>query len=191
MKVRQSLVYRDAQGYSWFPLIMSLKSEIKNWFTHIQNRLPIADKVEAFAKSQLAKRGLAEDKLAYYGHSQGGIVALETGLSGDKPVAAIVSFASSVVPLTKAKSKSKVFLQMGEHDNLFNIKLPQLPEQGFLKRTFGGAVQRISLNHSSSVQRLKDQNVPLTEKVYPHAGHMQDQGIWKDGVDFIAKAFKP
>lgn len=190
IKIRKSLAYPDPKGYSWFPLGMSIKSEARTWFNHIFKRLTIAEKVEAFAKGQLAKRSLTEDKLAYYGHSMGGIVALQAGLSGDKPVAAIVSLGGSVVPLTKVKNKSKVFLQMGEKDDVFNTPPVPVPEKGFLKQIFARAAENLSLRHARSMDRLKDK-VPLTEKIYPNQGHPHNDAMWKDGVEFIAKAFRP
>ena len=192
IKIRQSNTFREPKGYSWFPFTMSIKSEVKTWFNHIFKRLTIAEKVEAFTKSQLEKRGLAEDKMAYYGHSMGGIVALQAGLSGDKPVAAIVSDGGAVMPVTKVKNNSKVFLQMGQFDELFNKPTPsQPPQKGFLQQIFTRSAENIglALNHDRSVQRLKSQNVPLTEKVYPQQRHMQYYTSWKDGVEFIAKAF--
>jgi predicted esterase len=187
IKIRKSTAYPDPHGYSWFPLIMSLKSETKMWLTHIFNRLPIAEKVENFAKKQLTKRGLTEDNLAYYGHSMGGIVALQAGLTGKKPVAAIVSLAGSVMPFTQVKNNSKVFLQMGEKDDLFNAPPMPMPEKGFLKQAFVRAAEFICLGHHRSVERLKGK-VPLTEKVYPNLTHENNVTMWEDGVDFIAKA---
>lgn len=190
IKIRKSNSFPDPKGYSWFPLAMSVKSEVKHWLSHIFKRMAIAGKVESFAKGQLEKRGLTENKLAYYGHSMGGIVALQAGLSGDKPVAAIVSLGGSVVPLTKVKNNSKVFLQMGEKDEIFNQPPVPVPEKGFLQRIFAQASENMSLRHERSIGRLKDK-VPLTEKMYPGQGHTHNDAMWKDGVEFIARAFKP
>jgi predicted esterase len=184
IKVIKSPRFEKPEGYSWFPFGGSILSQIETWFTHLFKRMTIADQIEEFTKDQLAKRGLTEDNLAYYGYSMGGIVALQTGLSGEKPVAAIVSRGGAFVPFSRVKNKSEVFLQMGENDEKFNTPAP-LPEKGFLKRIFAEVV---SLRHERSVQRLKGHHVPVTEKVYPQQGHEQNLSAWKEAVDFMAKA---
>jgi len=188
IKVIKSPRFPNPKGYMWFPFGGSILSQVETWFTHLFKRLTIAEQVEAFTQGQLAKRGLTEDNLAYYGYSMGGIVALQTGLTGKKPVAAIVSRSSAVVPFTRVKSKSKVFLQMGELDDGFNRPMPPLPQKGFLKQVFTAVANRLSLRHVNSVQRLQWQNVPVTEKVYPKQIHEQTYDAWKDAVDFMAKA---
>jgi len=188
IKTQKSPFVADGKGYSWFPLGGEIATQIKTWIAHITKRLTIAEQMEAFAHAHLVKRGLTEDKLAYYGHSMGGIVALQAGLSGDKPVAAIVSSSGSVIPMTKVKNKSKVFLQMGGQDEVFNAPMPPMPPKGFLKRIFAKAVARLSLGHARSIERLHEQGVPLTEKVYPKQGHLQSYKAWTDGVEFMAKA---
>jgi predicted esterase len=188
IKVIKSPRFPNPKGYMWFPFGGSILSQVETWLTHIFKRLTIAEQVEAFTKNQLEKRGLKEENLAYYGYSMGGIVALQTGLTGDKPVAAIVSRSSVVVPFTKVKSKSKVFLQMGELDDGFNKPATPLPKKGFLKQVFTAVANRLSLSHVNSVKRLQEQNVPVTEKVYPKQVHEQTYEAWKDAVDFMAKA---
>ena len=187
LHVEKSSLYPDPKGYTWFPYGGSIVKQVKPWLAHIFKRLPVAGQVEAFARAQLVQRGLTENSLAYYGHSMGGIVALQAGLTGKKEVAAIVTCSGSVVPFTKIRNHSKVFLQMGEKDELFNQPPKPLPPKGFLKQIFTRAANHFGLRHELSLQRLKDK-VPLTEKIYPGMGHVQTYQTWVDGVDFIAKA---
>jgi len=170
-------------GYSWFHL-KGLKETV---LSHIFNRLSIVERVEKFTRNELQKRGLKEDNLVYYGTSLGSILALQVGLSGDKPVAAVVSRSGAVLPFTKINSKPKVFLQMGEEDKLFFGSL--LPDSS-LKRAFSRVAKIFSLKHNRSVARLKKQGVPLTEKTYPKQGHTLDKAAWDDSVEFIVKALK-
>ncbi len=188
IEIKSTSVPSDEKGYSWVPFGGPLKPQVQAWLSHVFNRMPVAEQVEAFASAQLTKRGLTEENLAYFGHSMGAIVALQAGLSGDKPVAAIVSRGGTVLPFTKAVSKPKVFLQMGELDELFNGAPPPPTEKGFLRRAFSLAGNHFSLRHERSVERLQKQQVPLTEKVYPKQGHGHDYTAWNEGVDFIAKA---
>jgi len=184
IKVIKSPRFPNPVGYNWFSFGGSILSQIETWVTHIFKRLTIAEQIEAFTQAQLAKRGLTETNLAYYGYSMGGIVALQTGLSGEKPVAAIVSRGGTFLPFSRVKNNSKVFLQMGENDEKFNTPAP-LPQKGFLKQVFAEVV---SLRHVSSVRRLQAHKVSVTEKVYPKQGHEQNYSAWKEAVDFMAKA---
>ncbi len=191
IKIKKSYIPNVTRGYSWFHLFDgSVAAKAKTWLSHVFNRLSVAEKVEAFAHAELTKRGLTEDNLAYMGTSMGGIVALQAGLTGEKPVAAIVSRGGAILPLTKIKTPSKVFLQVGELDELFNNP-PLKPGEGFLKRAFSLATGKLTLKHKQSAEFLKKNNVPLTEKIYPKQGHALNNLAWDDGIDFIAKALPP
>jgi phospholipase/carboxylesterase len=193
LKITKSLIPGVTRGYGWVPLLeasISIQMQVKTWLTHVFNRLTVAEKVEAFARAELTKRGLTEDNLAYIGTSMGAIVALQAGLSGTTSAAAIVSRGGAVLPFTSIKSKPRIFLQIGEVDELFNRPLPP-PGKGFLRRAFTQAARKLSLRHDRSVARLKRKRVPLTEKVYPKLGHMLDHTAWNDGVEFIAKSLPP
>lgn len=189
-KVKHALLFKIQDGYSWLPDGGPVKLQAQAVLSHVFNRLTIAEKVEAFARAQLKKRGLTEENMAYSGQSMGAIVALQAGLSGDKPVAAIVSHAGVILPFTKAKSKPAIFLQMGEVDELFNRFPASKPKKGFLKRVFSHSGQHIGWQHESSKHRLKKLKVPFTEKIYPKMNHDLGLEEWKDGIEFMAKALK-
>jgi len=188
MPVEKSSIYPEPKGYTWFPYGGSVVKQVKAWVAHIFNKLPVANQVEAFAHAQLAQRGLNESNLAYYGHSMGGIMALEAGLTGKHEVAAIVTCSSVVPPFTHIHNHSKVFLQMGEVDPLFNQPRKPLPEKGFLKKAFTFAMNNFGLRHELTKLTLEKAHVPFTEKIYPGMGHVQTYETWVDGVNFIAKA---
>jgi predicted esterase len=187
LEIRHAQIPEGQKGYTWFPLGGAIMPQVKMVLSQVFNRLAIAKKVEAFAHAELAKRGLTEGNLAYIGNSMGAIVALEAGLSGKNPVAAIVARGGTVLPFTRIKNKSGVFLQVGELDKMFNTP-PGSQKKKFLKRAVARATRRLSLKHARAVQRLQNKEVPLSEKIYPGQGHMLDQTAWKDGVEFIAKA---
>jgi len=175
------------EGYTWFPYGGKVMPQVKTWLAHIFNRLPVAGKVEAFARAQLEKRGLDNSALAFAGHSMGAIVALETGLSAKKAIAAVASLGGTVAPFTKVKSKPDVFLQMGGWDDVFNEDAPRLPK-AMLKRAFVKAADKLSLRHGRAVERLQKKGVPFTEKIYEGQGHMLDRDAFADTADFIAAA---
>ncbi len=177
------------KGYTWFPYEGPLTPQAKAWLTHIFNRLTIADKVEAFASDELQKRGLKEDKLAYFGISMGAIVALQVALSGKNEVAAVVSSGGTVPPFTKIRRKPKIFLQMGEFDDIFNV--PPRKGKGKLSKAFARAAEELSIRHERSVKRLKKKGVPVTEKTYPGEGHILPVAAYKDGIDFLVSALTP
>jgi len=179
MRILSFLNDNAGKGYSWLHLGETL-------FSQTFNRLSIATKIERFALAQLEKRGLTEDQLAYFGTSMGGIVALQAGLTGKTTPAAIVSRSGAVLPFTRVKSRPQVFLQVGENDPLF-FK-PPMPK-GFLGKIFSRVAGKLSLTLPHSVQRLQNQHVPVTAKIYPGQGHTLNQDAWNDSVDFIAKAF--
>ena len=168
------------RGYSWLHFGQSVRS-------HLFNRLSIARKVEKFARAELKKRGLTEDNLAYFGTSMGGMVVLQAALSGNnKPPAAVVSRSGAVLPFTKVRSKTDVFLQIGEEDKLF---YGSPAPKGFLERIFSSVAGKFSLRHGRSVERLKKQGVSLTQKIYAKQGHTLNLEAWNDSMEFIAKAF--
>ncbi|MBI1215397.1 MAG: hypothetical protein GC185_06235 [Alphaproteobacteria bacterium] len=176
------------KGYSWFPYGGPVMPQVKTWLSHVFNRVPVVKKVENFAHARLEELGLKEDRLAYVGNSMGAIVALQAGLSPRKPVAAVVSRGGTVPPFTKARNKStKVLLQMGEWDEIFNDGPPARAKKP-LKRIFNNLADRFSLRHERSVERLKKKRVPMEDKIYEGQGHMLDAAALADGADFIGKA---
>lgn len=53
--------------------------------------------INAFIDKELAKRNLSDDKLAFVGFSQGGMVSLHTALRRPKPCAAVLSFSGALL----------------------------------------------------------------------------------------------
>lgn len=180
---------KGQEGYTWFPYGGKVLPQVKTWLMHIFNRLPVAGKVEAFAKAQLEKRGLGSGDLAFAGHSMGAIVALEAGLSSRKAVAAVASLGGTVPPFTKVKSRPEVFLQMGQWDDVFNEPAPRLPK-GTLKRAFTKAADKLSLRHGRATERLQKKGIAFTGKIYEGQGHMLDEAAWADSASFIAEALQ-
>ncbi len=146
------------KGYTWFPYDGALAPQVKTWLKHIFNRLTIADKVEAFAKAELDKRGLKEENLAYFGISMGAIVALQATLSGKSEVAAVVSSGGTVPPFTTVKTKPKIFLQMGEFDDLFHV--PPHKNKGLLSKSFARVADKFGIQHEHAVKRLQKRAFP-------------------------------
>jgi len=178
------------EGFTWFPYGGKVMPQVKTWLAHIFNRLPVAGKVEAFAKAQLEKRGLDASDLAFAGHSMGAIVAIETGLTSKNTVAAIASLGGTVAPFSAVKRRPPVFLQMGEWDDIFGADAPRLPKKSPLKSAFIKAADKMSLRHGRALERLAKKGVPVTEKLYPMQGHMLDADAFKDSANFIAKALE-
>ncbi len=177
------------KGYTWFPYGGALAPQVKTWLTHIFNRLTIADKVEAFAKAELDKRGLQEENLAYFGISMGAIVALQATLSGKSEVAAVVSAGGTVPPFTTIRKKPKIFLQMGEFDDLFHV--PPRKSKGMLSKAFARVADKFGVQHEHAVKRLQKKGVSVTDKVYAGQGHVLSGTARSDAIEFIVKALKP
>ncbi len=178
------------RGFSWFPFGGPILPQVKQWISHIFNRLSIAGKVEKFAHAQLEKLGLAEKDLAYVGNSMGSIVALQAAITAKRAPAAVAVRGGTVPPFTKVRQKSvEVFLQMGEWDEIFNPGAPTR-EKKMLKRAFNSIADKFSLRHERSIERLESKNLKPASKLYPMQGHMLDEEAMKDSAEFIAAALK-
>ena len=178
------------KGYAWFPFGGPVLPQAKTLLSHVFNRVAVVKQVQDFARKHLEELGLTEKNLAYVGVSMGSIIGLQAGLSSRKPVAAIVARGGAVPPMTRVRNKSaEVFLQMGDWDDLFNPGAPAR-EKNFLKRIFNAVMDKFSLRHEKSVERLKAKKVATTDKFYPMQGHILDFDAWQDSADFAVKALK-
>lgn len=110
-----------------------------------------------FIDKQLKKYGLTDKDLVLMGYSQGGMMALYTGLSRNKPCAGIISHSGFYMGdqggLFPARSRPPVMTLMGADDALFNNPESRFPQ------------------HDASVKKLRKQGVEVTNVMVPRLGH--------------------
>jgi phospholipase/carboxylesterase len=115
-------------GYQWFSARdLSPPAVIAG----VQTAAPFLDD---FIDSQLAEAGLAEDKLALVGFSQGTMMSLYVGLRRDRPVAGIVGYSGRLIDAEdlpgEIKSRPPVRLFHGDQDPLIPVAAMAEAEAG-------------------------------------------------------------
>ncbi len=132
-----------------------------------QTAAPILD---AFIDQQLAAAGLADDKMALIGFSQGTMMALHVGLRRANPMAGILGYSGMLVApellAESIKSRPPVFLVHGDADEV--VPVESMPEAVAGLDTVGVAVE----SHSC-----------------PGLGHGVDDDGVSQGMEFIAAIF--
>lgn len=116
----------------------------------------ITPRIDRFLDDELARTGLTPDKLAVVGFSQGGIVALQSGLRRRPPIGALVGL-STILPNAQAlpgeiTSKPPVLLVHGDQDQV-------------LPATYA----------EQSAQALSGLGVPVEKHILRGRGHEIDQ----------------
>ena len=151
-------------GYQWFSLQdMSPAARLAGTQT-------AAPMVDAFIDAQLAATGLADDKLALIGFSQGTMMSLYVAFRRANPMAGIIGFSGMLVGpelLADAiKSKPPVLLVHGDADDV--VPVEALPE---------------------AVEGLEAAGVTVRHHTCPGLGHgLDDDGI-RLGMAFLTDIF--
>jgi len=101
-------------GFQWFPIARLDPEEMHKGVESAASGL------EAFVKAELARNGLAPDRLAFVGFSQGTMMSLHVGLRGSIRPAAIVGFSGLLtgVPPRPEGNVPAVLLAHGAADPL-------------------------------------------------------------------------
>ena len=151
-------------GYQWFSLQdMSPAARLAG----TETAAPVLD---AYIDQQLAETGLAEDKLALIGFSQGTMMALHVGLRRAAPMAGIIGYSGMLVGeelLAGAiRSRPPVLLVHGEADDV--VPVDALP---------------------MAVTGLEAAGISVYHHTCPGLGHgLDDTGI-RLGMEFLAEVF--
>jgi phospholipase/carboxylesterase len=149
--------YRIDDGYSWFPPADPNHHSSEQ---ELQARAATGGgpALDAFIDAELARNGLAPERLVLVGFSQGASTALNTGLRRRVPPAAIVAFSgANVAPagLTRRDHWPPVLLIQGDQD----------------PRVTPAAQQQ-------ALRLLKDLGAPVSAHLLPGLGHeIDDRGI--------------
>jgi len=111
-------------GYQWFSIDSFSKEE------RIEGTYKAAPFLDTFIDHSLKEYGVAADKLALVGFSQGTMMALHVGLRRQAQVAGILGFSGALASpgtlVTEMKSKPPIYLIHGAMDNV--IPFPALFE---------------------------------------------------------------
>ena len=106
-------------GYQWFSL---QERTAANILAGIQTAQPI---LNAFIDRQLAAHGLADDRLALVGFSQGTMMALYTAPQRSRACAAVVGYSGALFAaseLDQAPSKPPILLVHGDADEVVPVQ---------------------------------------------------------------------
>lgn len=151
----------------------------RQWFS-LQDRTPAmmlagvkaaAPILDAFIDAELKRRGLADDRLAFVGFSQGTMMALYVALRRPRACAGVVGYSGALIgadalPL-EAKSKPPVLLVHGEAD-------PIVPFQAMAAAAAG----------------LKAAGIPVETLARPGLPHsIDDEGLRRGGA-FLAQRLR-
>jgi phospholipase/carboxylesterase len=111
-------------GHQWFSL------QDDSPAARLAGAQSVAPTLDAFLDQQLAATGLADDKLALVGFSQGTMMALHVGLRRANPMAGILGYSGMLVApellAETIKSRPPVYLVHGDADEV--VPVESLPE---------------------------------------------------------------
>jgi len=121
-----------------------------------------AEKINQLIDEEI-KRGIASHNILLAGFSQGGAIALHTGLRYPKPLAGIMAL-STYLPLdttisTEASEANKglqIFYAHGSRDNVIPIALAEMSEQYLEKLHYKIDWHRYPMEHSVIPQEIDD-----------------------------------
>ncbi|MDE1153217.1 MAG: dienelactone hydrolase family protein [Micavibrio sp.] len=177
--------------YSWYKTSKKAGDGLELALSHLFNRVPVVDDLNAFADAQLEKRGLKDDGLVLYGFSLGGAMVVQMATHRDEKCAAVVAHSSPVFPIIKPKSKPDTMLLMGDGDDYFYTTPRKIEKpQTRFKKVFDRAVSGISVHFNSSVRRLKRAGLPTTGVLVKNLGHNINAESFDTSVNFLAERLK-
>ncbi len=134
---------------------------------------------------ELAKRGLTDKDLAFFGFSMGGGFSLYASQARDKECAAVVCHSGTYPGLYTPKSKPRTLMITGEDDEIFPAH----------RITLGGArgfmFDQISLDFHKAAGRLEKRGIPLTRKIVPNLKHRINKQSSDESIAFLKKALQP
>ena len=153
-------------GYQWFSL-QEFTEEAR-----LAGARRAAPSLDAFIDAELAKDGLADDRLALIGFSQGAMMALHVGLRRPRPAAAIVGYSGLLVGREELEgemtARPPILLTHGTED-------PVLPFACLAQAEAG----------------LKSLGLTVEAHARPGLPHGIDAECIRLGEDFLARAFGP
>ncbi len=153
---------QSPMGRQWFPLAATDPSRLRDGVLHA------APAIDAFLDAELARLGLADDKLALVGFSQGTMMVLHVGARRAHRIAGIVGY-SGLLPgpeylKAEARSMPPVLLVHGDQD-------PLIPAMATM------AAQRV----------LGEAGFPVEWHIRPGLQHGIDQEGLELGADFLRR----
>ena len=151
-------------GYQWFGM-RDLGPE-----TRREGVLAAAPILDSFIDSVLEEHGLAEDRLALIGFSQGAMMSLHVGLRRERALAGIIGYSGMLVGedalAAEIRSRPPVLLTHGDAD-------PILPVQAL----------------PAAVAGLEAAGVAVESHVRPGLGHGIDEECIRLGREFLGRIF--
>ncbi|WP_020187305.1 dienelactone hydrolase family protein [Methylopila sp. 73B] len=161
-----SLLPGSPMGRQWFPLTFRDPDERRRGVVAARPDL------DAFLDAELARTGVAPDRLALVGFSQGTMMALHVGLRRRVPPAAILGYSGMLVSpevlKDEATGKPPILLIHGDRDEV-------IPIDALFAATDGlGAAE-----------------IPCEWHLSPGLGHGIDGEGLRQGAAFLASAFAP
>jgi phospholipase/carboxylesterase len=120
----------------------------------------VAPMIDAFIDHALERRGLAPDKLALVGFSQGTMAALYVGLRRERAPAGILGYSGHLVAgaalAEDARSKPEILLVHGEMDEILPVAASRYAEKMLKKNGFTvNALFRPGLGHGIDEEGLR------------------------------------
>jgi phospholipase/carboxylesterase len=147
-------------GFQWFSI-----RDLEAWprLDGVRRAAPILD---GFIDAELARLGLAEDRLILCGFSQGAMMALHVALRRPKPVAALVSHSGMLIGAehleAEIRSRPPVLLTHGDADDV--VPAEALP---------------------AAKAALEAAGVPVRTRLVPGLGHGIDDVTVRAALGFI------
>jgi phospholipase/carboxylesterase len=121
-------------GRQWFNLTSRAPEERLSGAIHARPGL------DAFLDAELARLGLAPDRLALVGFSQGAMMALHVGTSLDEPLMGVIAFSGAFVPpegfYDGSKARPPVCLVHGDMDSVVDPALSAEAAEALRKAGF-------------------------------------------------------
>lgn len=151
-------------GYQWFS-IQDLHAR-----TRLNGVRQAAPALDAFIDTELARLGLAEDRLALIGFSQGAMMALHVGLRRERTLAGIISHSGMLVGESvlagEIRSRPPVLLTHGVIDEVLPVQALPVAEG-----------------------TLRSAGIPVRAHLMPGLGHGIDEATIRLDLAFLKEVF--
>lgn len=150
---------------------------MRTWFKHetpldigvmhlglVFNRIAVLDRLHVLIDSELAARGLGDDRLALFGFSLGGTMVLMTSCTRETAPAAAVAHSGMFFHFKHVETKPPTLWIMGDKDLRFDAGKSGGRREGVISKYF-------NYFHSASLERLEKSGVPVETRIVPGLGH--------------------
>ncbi|HEY8192092.1 MAG TPA: dienelactone hydrolase family protein, partial [Alphaproteobacteria bacterium] len=142
------------------------------------NRMAVVEDLNRMIDRELAARNLTNDRLALFGFSLGGTIALLTAFTRAVAPAAVAAHSGMFFPFRHITAKPPTLWIMGDADKRYDAETEARKRTGIISRHF-------NYFHTASVERLQRAGIPLETRIVPGLDHDISDESMQNTIDFM------